>query len=233
MATAYEIRPDDVRWGKLNSIEAANIRSLPGVVCPSCGTWASVGTSYPSADCAALDEVAKLTPPRPVPIDEFREIVTRVQPILGIHCPLEPGTELGPLRGKASGKFGDFAWVNPWTPLVRESVWFDARENGLDLVAVPAELEFGKVPYEALLELEALPKVRMFVDQSVPICELCGRQPIKLPDNIQIIGSTFDESIPLQRIADFSTVLVVNEAFAQFIRERRLTDIILSPIDVV
>ncbi|MCC6794075.1 MAG: hypothetical protein IT366_03075 [Candidatus Hydrogenedentes bacterium] len=233
MEHAFIIKPDDLNWATQNSLEAANIRSVPGVHCPNCGIWTNVGISYPSAETGSLDAVADLKTPRPVPLDEFKNILGRIQPVIGANRPLKPGTELGPLRGKASGKFGDFAWLNPWTVLVRESLWFDAHKAGIDLVGVPAELDFGKKPFESLLEIEALPKVQMFVEQPVPICELCGRQPIKMPDRVKVIGSTFDDSIPLQRIANFSTILVANETFARFIRERELTDVLLSPIEVV
>jgi hypothetical protein len=136
------------------------------------------------------------------------------------------------LWGKAKGSFGDFAWVNPWTPLLRESVWLALRETGILIAGIRAELDFGKLAHEPFIELEALPAVTLPKALLPEKCAACGRLPVKKPDNITVAASSFDASIPLQRIAELPTVLVANEPFAQFIRERNLRDVVLTPIEI-
>ena len=233
MSKAFEINPDRIDRSVLYGIDAARTRTIPGVQCPNCGVWAATGVIYPYADIAAIDNVVALGKPWPIPLNEFEALVAKLQSVLGTNRPIRPGTDIGPLRGKARGTFGDFAWQNPWTPLIRESIWFEARKADLGLIAVPADLDFGAKPHEALLELEALPKVRLQIPKPVDECKICGRSSVKKPERLAIIGNTFDDSIPLQRIADFTTILVVNEKFAQFIQDRALTDVVLSPIEVL
>jgi len=145
MTRAYELKPDQTRWGRLNSVEATHARKLPGVHCPSCGaTWATTGILYPSVDMAGLAGITIPAKPWPIPIEEFKSLAASVQQVLGAARPVRPGTDLGPLRGKAQGSFGDFAWVNSWTPLLRESVWLALRAVGIELVGIRAEIRFRK-----------------------------------------------------------------------------------------
>jgi hypothetical protein len=82
------------------------------------------------------------------------------------------------------------------------------------------------------VELEALPAVTLPKALVPEKCPACGRLPVKKPDIITVAASSFDASIPLQRIAELPTVLVANEPFAQFIRERNLRDVVLRPIEI-
>jgi uncharacterized double-CXXCG motif protein len=232
MARAYEIRPDQARWGKQNSIEATHWRKLPGVRCPTCGVWALTGIMYPTVDPSTLNGVSLPETPAPLPVEQFNAVVASIQPAVGAQRPVRPGTELGPLRGKAQGSFGDFAWVNAWTPLLRESVWLALRENGILLAGVRAELDFGKLVHEAFVELEALPTAALpkaFVPEK---CAVCERLAVKKPDDISLAASSLDASIPLQRIAELPTVLVANEPLARFIQQGNLRDVIVTPIEV-
>jgi uncharacterized double-CXXCG motif protein len=233
MARVYEIRPDQARWGKLNSIEATRFRKLPGVRCPQCGAWALTGVIYPSIDPSVLNGISLPDTPAPIPVEQFARLAAVVQPLLGTTRPVRPGAELGPLKGTAEGSFGDFAWVNPWTPLLRESVWLALKEAGIRLVGMRAELDFGTHPHEPLVELEALPRV-MLSNALVPEkCAVCGRLPVTKPDNLSVVAPSLDGSIPLQRIAELPTVLVANESLAQFIQARTLRDVVLTPIEAV
>lgn len=234
MSKAFLVRADDIRWAKTHraDIDAAHIRGLPGVQCPICIASSVTGVLYPSADVILLDREVQLLSPWPVPLEELQRIMSRVQPLLGPERPLWPGTALGPLRGKAWGEFGDFAWVNPWTPLLRESAWLAAKEAGVDLLGVPAELTFRRRPHESLIELEARPKVRLPSAMLPEQCPQCGRLPIKKPDKIVLEASAFDDSIALQRVMELPTALIANERFAQFIEDRKLTDVVLTPVEL-
>ena len=231
-ARAYEVRPDQAAWGKLNSVEATRWRRLPGVKCPICGAWAATGVIYPFVDRSVFERVPLADAPEPVPFEQFSRLATDIQPLLGSRRPAQPGAELGPLRGKANGRFGDFAWVNPWTPLLRQSVWLALKEAGVPVNGVRAELDFGALGEEAFVELEALPTARLTKALVPERCAICGRLPIRKPDNITITAPTFDSSQPLQRIAEIPTVLVANRPFVNFVQERRLRDVVLVPIAV-
>lgn len=232
MARVYELAPDNERWAKLNSIEATHIRMLPGVRCPTCGTWSMTGIIYPSVNLSLLDRQAALLSPWPIPFEDFSNLAGRIEPILGAQRPATPGAELGPLRGKAKGNFGDFAWVNPWTPLLRESIWIALKQAEIHLVGVHAELRFGKEPHETLVELEALPKARLPTSLAEGACPLCGRLQVKRADRLILDGGSLDHSVPLQRIAELPTVLVANERFAEFIQAKKLRDVILTSIEL-
>lgn len=232
MSYAFEIRPDQSRWGKLNCIEASHFRKLPGVRCPICGAWALTGLVYPSIEPSALNDMALPAGPLPLPVEQFDALVASVQPMLGAERPARPGTDIGPLRGKAKGSFGDFAWVNPWTPLLRESVWLALRESGIHLAGVRAELDFGRVAHESFIELEALPAANLPNALLPEKCSICGRLAMNKPALLRIDASSFDASIPLQRIAEVPTTLVANEPLALFIEHRHLRDVIVAPIEV-
>jgi uncharacterized double-CXXCG motif protein len=232
MARAYELRPDQARWGKQNSIEATHWRKLPGMRCPNCGAWAITGFIYPSVDLSVLNRVVLPATSLLLPVEQFNALAASLQAVFGAEHPVKPGTEFGPLRGKAKGSFGDFAWVNPWTPLLRESVWLALREAGIPLAGIRAELDFGSVPQESLLEIEALPTATLPSAVLPQKCVTCGRLQVRKPDKISVAASSLDASIPLQRITELPTVLIANEPFAQFVQQRNLRDVILTPIEV-
>jgi hypothetical protein len=177
-----------------------------------------------------LKDITLPASPSPLPLEQFYALAASVQPVLGDNRPVEPGTELGPLRGKAKGNFGDFAWVNPWTPLLRESVWLALRDSGIHLVGTQAELDFGKRVHEPLVELEVLPTASLPKSLLPEKCSICGRLGGGLPDTLYVDGLAFDASIPLQRLAEHPAVLVANEEFARFINHRKLRDVIVTPI---
>jgi len=232
MVKVYELRPDQVRWERQNSIEATHWKKLPGIRCPSCGVWGLTGIMYPTVATSVFNGIALPATPSPLSVEEFYALSAAIQTTAGAQRPVRPGTELGPLSGNAKGEFGDFAWVNSWTPLLRESVWLALRENGILLAGVRAELDFGKLAHEPLVEIEALPSARLPKEFVPEKCAVCGRLTVKRPDTIYLAASSLDASISLQRIAELPTVLVANQPFAQFIQRQHLRDVILVPIEV-
>jgi len=226
---AFELKPDRVGWAKLNSIEATHAHKLPGVRCPNCGVWAITGMLYPCVDESALTN--KSPSSAPLSVAQFRSLAADLKPVLGSERPIAPGTALGPLRGRATGTFGDFAWVNPWTPLVRESAWQALGDAGIELCAVRAELGFKNQPHESFFELEAVPRAQLANGSEAQACEICGRVSVSMPDRLVLDATVFDESVALQRVINLPTVLIVNERFARFIQERQLRDAILTPVE--
>jgi hypothetical protein len=142
LAPAYQLAPDHNRWGRKNWIDALHAAVMPGIRCPSCGAWALTGISYPTVDVSLLKTIGLPASPNPIPIVEFQTLLRKAQDILGDDRLVAPGTQFGPLHGRAGGTFGDVAWLNGWTPLVRESVWHEIRRTGIRIAGVRAELDF-------------------------------------------------------------------------------------------
>lgn len=231
MTNAYEIVPDDARWGR-NIIDAVHSRMLPGVCCPVCSGWATTGVIYPSVDMSALNDLPRPETVRAVTVKEYERLTSVIGPVLGAKRPLEPGTEFGPLRGKAKGNFGDFAWVNPWNPLIRESVWLELKEAGIILTGIRAELDFGKRVHEPLIEIEVLPTATLTKPYESEACAHCRKQSVQKPEKISVVASSLNSSEPLQRIFELPTVILANERLAQFIQRRNLKGAILSPVEL-
>lgn len=227
---AFRLKPDDSKWAKLNSIEATHAHKVPGVRCPSCGVWARTGAIYPCINESVLNE--KSLPSDPVSVEEFRKLAANLDAVLGPERPVFPGTDLGPLRGRAKGTFGDFAWVNPWTPLVRESVWQSLNSEGFELCAVRAELGFKNQPHESFFELEAKPRAQLANVPEGQACEICGRNPTSPPERLVLDAASFDDTIALQRVRNLPTILIVNEPLAAFVQKRQLRDVVLTPVEV-
>lgn len=226
MKTIYEIN-EDKGWRETNKVEIEAVRpfKIPGIRCPSCGVWATTGIIYPSAHLPSSRHLSS----EPLSVDEFKTLAARIQPLLNHPGPLKPGTDLGPLRGKAKGNFGDIVWPNPWTILIRRSVFSSLKESGIKLVGIPAELDFESEPCEELIEIE-VPAIAHLQPSQIPRpCGICGRIALKRPQNIIIDQSSFDETIHVQRVAELPTILVVTEDFAQLIRRQKLCGARLSP----
>src|SRR5581483_3180819 len=117
----YTVQPDPAARQFRNSVEAVHKWGLPGIICPVCGaTWALSGVAYPSVDVGSLADPSPYTSYSPVPLDRFLELRREVFPLVPDGRAPPPGTQFGPLVGKLLGEVGDFAWVNPWTMLLRE-----------------------------------------------------------------------------------------------------------------
>lgn len=234
MLKAYGIQPDQNVWGKLNFIDAKHPLKLPGVVCPICGTWSTTGAIYPSFNASVLSDKLCSISSLPISIELFDELRLKVASLLGVEDNFVPGSEFGHLKGKAKGKFGDFAWLNPWTPLIRESVWLELREAGIELLGVRAELNFGKQKYEPFVEIEVHSGVKLISELILEEdrCRCCGRLPLKKGGEIIIDGSSFNNLVPIQRIYELPTILIVNDRLAKFIQQRNLRDVLLTQIEI-
>ena len=248
-AYLFEVKDEDEFQADYR-LRAFHARNLKGVECPVCGGWGSAGFEYPSMDISELDGVI---PPaflqesrknRPMTLDEFAELKQRILPLLGAGRPFEPATQFGPLRGTGSGKFDDFAWLSYDTVLVREPVFSELRDAGFDLIGVPADIKFRRKQPENLVELELWPTAHLHRSVCPEQCEICGRYETMV--DLKMLGkasyviplpkleaATFDGTIPLQRILEWPTILVANEAFAAFIGERGFSGYRLRPLELI
>ena len=213
-------------------IEAAHPIALPGVRCPSCGSWATTGVSYPTVDERTVNDVIP-NDPSPIAPDELAKVIGVLSERLGPGRPLYAGSQFGPLRGHVRGSCGDFdfVWPNPWTVLIRESAFLQLRDSGAILAGRQAELESEDGPQEPLVELEAPPTLRLDASLLPEACPICGRTLIAVPDRILVSASSINDSVPLQRIAELPTVLLVSEACAERIRAASFTGVEMSRVE--
>ena len=231
-------------------LDCFHARNLKGVVCPVCTGWGTAGFEYPSVDISKLDDVIpseflqESRKNRSMTLKEFAELKRRILPILGENRPFEPATQFGPLNGTGSGRFDDFAWLNSWTMLVREPVFTELRKTGFDLIGVPANIKFRRKQPENLVELEIKPKAHLHSSARPEQCEICGRHgtlvDLKLLGKASYVvplpvleAATFDDTVPLQRVLEWPTMLIANEAFAGFIAERDYTGFGLTPLELI
>jgi len=228
----YMAMPDDAGWGKDNEylISAVHVRKLPGVICSVHGVWATTGLNYPTVDIELIDSRIGRLPASPISVDDFRALVARIEPITGPKRPLSPGANLGPLLGTARGLLGDFAWVNPWTMLVRSSTCQELVSSGFFVQGAEARMSFEDGPTEPLMELEAPCKLTLANLQHREICSICGRLSFVKQKTMVIEAASYDSATPLQRIAEMPTCIVVNDDLAEFIRTRGFSNITLTRI---
>ena len=102
-------------------IDGTHKWGLTGILgCPGCkASWGGNSKSYPSVDLAPVSSLADFEEPRAEPIEEYERLSELVRPLLPPGALVEPGTELGPLVGKAQGRFGPLVALNPWVLLMQ------------------------------------------------------------------------------------------------------------------
>src|SRR6266446_5331030 len=102
--TLYEIRPDDEGWGRRNNylINASHKWKLPGVSCSVCkSTWGIAGEAYPAIDLSALPNQEFYKDCSPISLERLEELRRPIRSLAGADISFSPGTEFGPLVGKA------------------------------------------------------------------------------------------------------------------------------------
>jgi uncharacterized double-CXXCG motif protein len=230
----YIAKPDDAGWGKDNDylILAVRARSLPGMVCGVHGVWATTGLNYPTVDIALIDSQIGRLPVNPISVDDYRALVAQLEPIIGPERLLNPGVNLGPLRGTARGLLGDFAWINSWTMLVRSSTYQELLSSRFPIQGAQASISFEDGPTEPLVELEAICKVTLAEPQHRELCTICGRPSFVKPKTMVLDAASYDNARPLQRIVEMPTYIVINDDLGEFIRMKGFSNITLTRIEI-
>jgi uncharacterized double-CXXCG motif protein len=230
----YIASPDDAGWGKDNDylIPAAHARALPGVIYPVEGRWATTGLQYPAVDIEMLDARVGRLPADPISLDDYRALVAQIEPITGPERLLEPGANFGPLLGTAKGLLGDFAWVNTWTMLVRNSTYQELLASGFRVQGAEARIRFKDGPRELLIELKARPKVKLANFQPPDGCWICGRSSYVRPKRMVLEATSYDSAEPVQRIVEMPTAIVISDGLGELIRARGFSNVTLTPIEL-
>jgi uncharacterized double-CXXCG motif protein len=215
---------EDKRTMESGDFNAAHRWGLPGVQCPQCGViWSGAGLQFPSGDASGLAERAELEDPHlERNFARFEYLRELVRPLLPQGVPLGPGTRFGPLVGKAWGKFGPFAWLNPWTLLVRREVLERLRAEGLlGVEGYRTELRFRQKQTPELLELEIMPHGRLHPDcvpAEAPSCARCGREGGIMPEEPVLKEDSLPMHLDLFRLVDLPTMLIATERFVEAVQ---------------
>ena len=96
--------------------------------------------------------------------------------------------------------------------------------------APPGEFEGGST--EPLVELEARCNAALANPPGREVCPVCGRLLITKPKAVILDAASYDMALPLQRIVEMPTYLVVNDDLGEFIRARGFTNIRLTKIEL-
>ena len=203
--------------------------------CDACGdTWATTGLAYPQVEIEPAIE-PEYTRPRVVRHSEYLVLVKRVQHLFPPDAVIRPGTAFGPLVGDVWVEdYGDIAWVNPWTVLIREGAFRALSSKVPSLVAVePALTPLGGG--SPLVELYAPPGGRAAADAEVPIsaCAQCGRVGASVPDDLVVTELPDPVDTPLFRLPTLPSVILTSEPLAEGIRELSLAGGELDEVTVL
>ena len=142
---------------------------------------------------------------------------------------------MGPLVGKAQGRFGPLVALNPWVLLMQRETLEKLQTEGLrGLKGCRTELRFRQRNSPELLELEILPMGRLHPDCLPPVrkpaCLRCGRDGLTLPDDRLLDASTIPSHLDLFRLEDFSTVIVCTGRFVEACRRLNLDGVAFQPL---
>lgn len=223
------------------NLNAEHKWGLPGVeACPVCSaSGAGIAATYPCVDLSSLprEEQKKLTELWPVPFEEFERRRELVRPLAPPEAVLEPGTELGPLTGTASGHFGQLFMQNPWSLYVRREALERLQDAGVrGLQGCPMEVRFrGKNPPE-LLEAQLEVRGRLHPDclppDRTPPCPQCGNDDSPMPETLILAAASLPEHVDVFRLADATNVIVASQRAADVVSRLGLDGVVFQELQV-
>jgi uncharacterized double-CXXCG motif protein len=198
---------------------------LPGVECSVCkATWSSTGGAYPSVDLSHLpaEEQKKYLPRLEKNYEEFERLREQVRPLVPAGVHLWPGTDFGPMHGRAWGEFGPLVVVHAWELLMRREPLERLQAEGLrGLKGCRTALRFRKKNPPELLEMELLPRGRLHPDclpERPPPCVKCERDGFKWPEEPLLDAATLPQDLDVFRLAGFMTRILGTERFVEAVR---------------
>jgi uncharacterized double-CXXCG motif protein len=154
----------------------------------------------------------------------FEYLRERVRPFLPEGAALPPGTNFGPLVGKAWGRFGLFAWRDAFTLLARREVIERLQAEGVrGLKGCATALRFRHKEPPDLLELELHPYGRFHEDclpERPPPCGRCGRDGFTCPavEEQVLEAASLPAHVDLFRLGNFATQLFATERFVEAVQ---------------
>jgi uncharacterized double-CXXCG motif protein len=208
---------------------------LPGARCHTCGaTWSGAGHLYPSVDLSPLPERREFEKPRPEPFTEFARLRELVRPLAPPNATLPPGTDFGPLVGRAFGKLPAFVWNIEVLLVHRDALERLQAEGVRGLFGYRTELRFRQKDPPELLELQIDPVGQLHPDCFLPDvpspCTTCGRLGLSRPDKPILDAASLPTDRDLFRVGNFATMLVGTERFRDAVLRLNLDGLTLREL---
>jgi uncharacterized double-CXXCG motif protein len=226
-----------INWefGNNPIIDGLHKWSLPGVKCSICGRiGGTIGCEYPAVDLSILKDTSAYGRRSPVSEREMETLRGPLRPLLPANIPLLPGTQLGPIVGKALAKVGDFAWQKAVTPLICREAFEKLRGYGIQIGGVPAEVKSRTKAQPDLLVLHIEPRAQW--DESCLIdshyCEACGIYKGSFTKPLIVKGSSVPKNADLFRVVWHTMRVIATERFKNAVTEFKLTDITFEEVTV-
>jgi uncharacterized double-CXXCG motif protein len=229
----FALRPDD-QYPHNYYINAAHRWGLPGVECDVCG-WvgATASTQYPHINLPIGLDAKPYQTHWPVRPEQLHKLIAPIRALLPPEFRVGAGTQFGPLVGKASGKFGDFTWLNIATPLISgANLERIAKEFPIEVVRPEIQLRSRK-PFE-FFELVILPHVSLSAEiiprGGYETCPGCGiwkmyRDKSDWADRPVINTRDWPKDLHIARVRELPGIIAVTEALKHFLEHGIFTDV--------
>jgi uncharacterized double-CXXCG motif protein len=229
----YLLKPDkEIRRKFTYDFDGEHPFSLPDVDCPICTPWGAMGSEYPSIAPKdlplALRRAARSLGLSPEAWQKLREDVGSALPA---DVQWEPGTEFGALSADVGGNLPDAVWRGSWTLVLRKAAYDKLLGEGLELRGRSANLSWRGGSPTKLTEVEVRPGVKLYGWRSFKPCEICGRIDLEAPDTIILDRKTYDPTIPIQRIVDLSTYMIVSPAMKEVMERMGLSGVTFPTLE--
>ncbi len=220
----YLFKPDK-EISRTYDLDGTHELGLPGISCPRCGAWSTVGSEYPAIAAKDLPLALRRAAKKggPISVDEWQSLRSAVGEALPADVQWEPGTQFGALLADVKGNLPDVAWLTPWTCLLQQRAYEELLARGFDLRGRTPKLKWIRGTPAKLMEVDVRPGVRLAGWRSHQPCEICGRLALTAPDTIVLDRKTYDPSIPVQRIVDLTTYIVVSPKMKEAIERMGLS----------
>jgi hypothetical protein len=227
-----------------NPASALKDIGLPGIICPSCGTWA--GSRRPYYPITSLDLRKNLQHGWPIPVNAWFKLVDQVRAELGEDSALTfwPGDKLGtPKVILEATNFPDFLVPFPGQLIVRPAVvevFMKSKLTGFK--AFPMEVHWAEevteldllnsVPelYELMVTGRAWSKSVESYEESR--CPICRRPADSSSDKTKIKASNWDGSDFFQIDENPNRVLVTTK-ISEILAENQFTNYICGPFGAI
>jgi len=217
-------------------IDAQHKWTLPGVRCDVCGaTWSTTGVEYPRVDISNEPFAKEYESGWPVTLAELEQRRARIRAHFPARAVLPPGTEFGPLTGRASGRFPDFVWLSPWTLLIKSDAYTQLRARHVLMPdGIATDLRFTEDQRPRLLELEVQPLALLapasFLPNGEP-CASCGRDGRRVDKPI-VSRDSIPTDTDIFRPRNFPTYILGTERFKAAVTELNLSGLLFSELDL-
>jgi hypothetical protein len=207
--------------------------SMPGIICPRCGTWSRTGLEYPCMDPLQIASLGIPLSPGPIPIDQHKALQNVVSSYTGLPMEWIAHAAFGPLFGEidANSRHVDFVWPLPWRPMLTRSIYNKILHDGWCLRGEVAKLVQCDGGMEDLVQLQLYPTARLSRRMTPEPCRVCGRYGIVVPDELSI--ESYEISTPLQRVLECPTVMIATNEYAMYLQSINVRNIKLTPVHVV